>query len=314
MAKEKILITGSTGFLANYLISELNRKGNPEIYGITDEDVPEELKDSTFKVDIRNRDLLFEIVDRIKPDRVFHLAAITNVGFAWKNQKLTYDVNFLGTLNLIEALVKSGLHSIPVVLMSSAEVYGKSNEPITEQTSISIENPYSLSKFAMEMLGDIFIKSNNMNIIKIRAFNFTGPGQDRKFVASDFAYQIAEIEKGKREPVISVGNLSAERDFSDVRDIARYLNIISKKGQSGNTYNLSSGNSLSIENLLNKLLALSNNDIEVKVDKNKFRPVDNPVLKADNSFIEKEFGLVAEYDIDDTLKNILDYWREKKDE
>jgi len=314
MAKEKILITGRTGFLANYLAKELSRDKNKEIYGITDEIVPDNLKGNTYRIDIRDRDAIFDIIGKIKPDKVFHLAAITNVGFSWKNQKLTYEVNFIGSLNLIEALVREGLKKSPVILMSSAEVYGKTQTPISEKTDISIDNPYSLSKYAMEKLADIFIKSNNMNIIKIRSFNFTGPGQDRKFVASDFAYQIAEIEKSNREPIIKVGNLSAERDFSDVRDIARYLSVLSKKGKSGNIYNLSSGKTLSIKSILEKLLSFSKENIEVRIDETKFRPVDTPVLKSDNGFIKDKYGLFPEYNIDNTLKDILDYWRNKSNE
>ncbi len=306
---KRVLITGSTGFLAGYLIKELKKKRNYEVFGITDKKDSKSTTENTYSIDIRDREKLFEIIKTVKPDIVFHLAAITNVGFAWKNQKLTYEVNFIGSLNLLEALSENGFSKAKVIMMSSAEVYGNNEDAITESTAISIENPYSLSKYAMEMLADIFIRSKEMNIIKIRAFNFTGPGQDKKFVSSDFACQIAEIEKHKRPPVIDVGNLAARRDFSDVRDIARYIEVLSRLGNNGEVYNLSSGNLISIKEILDKLLLLTKIEIKVNINKEKFRPVDIPVLKADNSYIKKEFNLYPEFEMEKTLKNILDYWR-----
>lgn len=216
---------------------------------------------------------VFKVIDIIKPEIVFHLAAVTNVGFSWKNQKLTQEVNFIGSLNLLEALCDSGMSSSKVLMMSSAELYGNTSELITENTSLSIQNPYSLSKYAMEMLADIFINSKEMNIIKVRSFNFTGPGQDKQFVSSDFAFQIAEIEKKRKPPVIEVGNLSAKRDFSDVRDIARYLVVLNNLGKSGELYNLCSGRTFSIQNILDKLILLSDEKISININKDKFRPV-----------------------------------------
>ena len=238
---ERVLITGCTGFLAQFLIKELKKKDNYEVFGITDEKIKHCTKNNIYSVDIRERDELFKIIKKIKPDKVYHLAAIANVGFSWKNQKLTQEVNFIGSLNLLEAMLENGLNNSKVLMMSSSEVYGNNNEMSTEKTPVNIENPYSLSKYAMEMLSDIFIRSSSMNIVKIRSFNFAGPGQDKKFVLSDFAFQIAEIEKKNMSPVIKVGNLSAVRDFSDVRDIARYLETLGRLGKSGEIYNLSSG-------------------------------------------------------------------------
>jgi len=310
---QRVLITGSTGFLARYLISELKKEGNYDIFGITDEDFSSNL-DQTYKVDIRDRQELFRVIKTVKPDKIFHLAAVTNVGFSWKNQKLTYEVNLLGSLNLFEGLCDAGLQNSNVLIMSSAEVYGNSPDTIRENTSLSIENPYSLSKYAMEMLADIFIKSNKMKIIKARAFNFTGPGQDKQFVSSDFAFQIAEIEKERKSPIIEVGNLSAMRDFSDVRDMARYIKTLNETGIAGKTYNLCSGEVLSIQDILDKLLSFSSRTIKVKIDKNKFRPVDIPVLKGDNTLIKKQFELFPKYHIDTTLKDILAFWRNNNNE
>ena len=292
---KKILITGCSGFLGTYLSGVLKENNNNVLYGITEVSGYKADNMDVFTVDIREREEVFRVVEEVKPDFTFHLAAISNVGFSWRNQKLTYEVNFIGSSNLVEALSFFSPGS-RIILMSTAEISDKIS-------------PYSLSKAAMEMMGDLYINSKNMDIIKIRSFNFTGPGQDRQFVASDFAFQISEIEKGNKKPVIEVGNLSAVRDFSDVRDISRYLRTISYMGDRGDTYLLCSGKSFSIKEILDILLSLSEKKIKVVVDKNKFRPVDAPVLEGDNSVLKNKFNLKPRYDMKQTLLDLLNYWR-----
>jgi GDP-4-dehydro-6-deoxy-D-mannose reductase len=162
----------------------------------------------------------------------------------------------------------------------------------------------------MEMLGDLYWKSYGLNVCKLRAFNFTGPGQDGKFVASDFASQIAAIEKDKQEAIIRVGNLGAVRDFSDVRDVARYVQVIGLQGKGGDVYNLCSGRSYSIKNILDVLLSLAGKPIRVEVDAAKFRPLDNPQINGDPARIRNKFGLQPEIAMEKTLLDLLDYWRE----
>lgn len=307
----RILITGCSGFLAYYLIDILERSGSSGLYGITE--IPDFTSDriKVYNVDIREREKLFSIVEEIKPDFTFHLAAITNVGFSWRNQNMTYEVNFIGSSNLLEALALHSPHS-RIILMSSAELYGDTKkELIDETTEISVRNPYSLSKYAMEMAADLYINSKNLNIIKIRSFNFTGPGQDKKFVTSDFSSQIAAIEKKKKKPLIRVGNLSAVRDFSDVRDTARYLYVIAEKGDRGGIYNLCSGETYSIKEILDILLSLAKTEIEVLQDKKKLRPLDIPKLAGDCSLIRKKFDLYPQYKIEQTLLDLLNYWRDR---
>lgn len=308
---KKIMITGCSGFLASYLIKNLKMGSYPEVYGITEvrDFSSEEMK--VFTVDIRDRDAVFEIMGKIQPDLIFHLAAISNVGFSWKNQKLTYEVNFIGSSNLLEAASEYS-PDVRIILMSTAELYGINNAGIINEISkTGFMNPYALSKMAMEMVGDLYQKTKGMNIIKVRSFNFIGPGQDIKFVSSDFAWQIANIEKGNKEKIIQVGNLSAERDFSDVRDIARYMTVIGKKGNIGSVYNLCSGNVYSIRDILDILLKFSNKEIKIEVNEDRFRPVDIPALAGDNSLIQSEFGLNPEYSIEQTLKDTLDHWRHR---
>jgi GDP-4-dehydro-6-deoxy-D-mannose reductase len=305
----RILVTGCSGFLASHLLQLLQREPRNKIFGITE--VPGFIYPDVevFQVDIRRREDIAHVLDLIRPDITFHLAAVTNVGFAWKNPELTYDVNFMGSSNLLEALQASAPDS-RLVLMSSAEVYQTGGEgPISETAPTVCHNPYALSKMAMEMLGDLYWRAFGMKVCKIRAFNFTGPGQDRAFVASDFASQIASIEKGKLPPVLRVGNLAAIRDFSDVRDVGRYIQVIGSRGEGGDVFNVCSGRAYSIRQILDILLAQAKKPIRVEVDSNKFRPLDNPIIRGDGSLIRGRFGLSPEYTIEQTLLDLLNYWR-----
>lgn len=316
---KKILLTGCSGFLGQKLLEVKEpflekvpcRRGQSNFHGITEIAGYKAPGITVHHVDIRNRERVFSTVEAIKPDVTFHLAAVANVGYSWKNQASTYEINFIGSSNLLEALAEFSPGS-RVLLMSSAELYGNSQKDLMdEDTPTDARNPYALSKKAMEMLGDLYLDSKRLDIIKLRSFNFTGPGQDRKFVASDFSCQIAEIEKGKQEPVIRVGNLSAVRDISDVRDIARFLTVIAEKGEPGGIYNLCSGHAYSIRELLDILLSLAAVKIEVVVDREKFRPIDVPRLVGDNRRIRDAFGLHPEYSIEQTLTDLLNFWRQR---
>jgi GDP-4-dehydro-6-deoxy-D-mannose reductase len=306
----RILVTGCSGFLASHLLKLLQRQDRNKIFGITEVPGFNYPDVEVFQVDIRRRDDISHVLEIIRPDLIFHLAAVANVGFAWKNPQLTYDINFMGTSNLLEALQASAPDS-RLVMMSSAEVYQTGSEgPIPESSPTLCQNPYALSKLAMEMLGDLYWRAFAMNVCKIRAFNFTGPGQDEKFVASDFASQIARIERGERPPVIRVGNLAAVRDFSDVRDVARYLQVIGGKSAGGEVFNLCSGRAYSIRQVLDILLAQARVPIRVEVDANKFRPLDNPQIIGDCQLIRSRFGLRPEFTLEKTLLDLLDHWRD----
>lgn len=307
---KRVFITGCSGFLASYLIELLLEEENSEIFGITEIQDFRSNRCKVLNIDIRDKDKVFDAVKVIRPDITFHLAAVTNVGFAWKNPNLTYEVNFIGSSNLLEAIALYSPVS-RILLMSSAELYGHSRQKLSRETmKISVKNPYSLSKYAMEMLADLYMNAKDLDIIKIRAFNFIGPGQDRKFVTSDFSSQIAAIEKGEKEPVIRVGNLSAVRDFSDVRDTARYLNVIAEKGDRGGVYNLCSGKTYSIKEILDILLSFSTAKIKIVKDENKLRPLDIPRLAGDCSLTREKFGLYPRYKIEQTLLDLLNYWRD----
>jgi len=307
----RVLITGCAGFLASHLILRLSQAKKHELFGISDVPPSPVLEGMrVFQEDIRNRQRMMELIAEVRPELTFHLAAVTNVGFAWKNQPLTYEVNFIGSSNLLEAVSRHAPAS-RLLLMSSAEIYRPASGLIDETAPIFSSNPYALSKVAMELLADLYVEALALDVVKVRPFNFTGPGQDQKFVASDFARQIAAIEKNLQEPVIRVGNLSAVRDFSDVRDIVRYLEVLSWRGEKGRVYNLCSGRRFSIQQVLDRLLSFSKRAIRVEADPDRLRPSDHPLLAGDCSRLEKEFGLKPEIPFEQTLLDLLNDWRRR---
>lgn len=310
----RILVTGCSGFLASHLLKRLLGEERNKVFGITEIPGFTYPDVEVFQVDIRRRDDIAQMLEIIRPDVTFHLAAVANVGFAWKNPELTYDVNFMGTSNLLEAL-QAWAPDSRLLLMSSAEVYRPADGvPFSESSPIAPQNPYALSKAAMEMLGQLYGRVFGMKAFTVRAFNFTGPGQDRKFVASDFASQVARIERGEMPPVIRVGNLDALRDFSDVRDVARYLQVIAAGAEAGEVFNVCSGRTCSIRSILDILLARARVAIRVEVDPDRFRPLDNPLQSGDTTRLRRRFGLVPEIPFERTLSDLLDYWRGKASE
>lgn len=247
----------------------------------------------------------------MRPDYIFHLAAQSSVALSWRNPQLTVDVNIKGSLNLLEALRQ--LDYKPRVLMiGSGEEYGHvhSDEiPVTESTLPRPGNLYAATKAAQNMIGGIYASAYDLPIIMVRAFNHIGPRQAPAFVVSDFCKQVAEIEKDQRPNVISVGNLAAKRDFTDVRDVVRAYPLLITAGTPGETYNIGSGNAIAIEDILKAILKLSTKAIEVNIDQSRFRPVDVPIIEADIKKIQATISWQPEYDLETTLKETLEYWR-----
>lgn len=307
---KRILITGCSGFLGRHLGEYLGRREEGQVSGLTEEKGFESPWMKVHRCDIRDQEGLKDVLEHGKPDTVYHLAAIASVGRSWRHPLQTHEINFMGTVTLLEALRSAGFTG-RVVLMGSAEVYGDRRDTIQSASKIEIRNHYALSKYAMELAGQLYNNRSEWTVIRVRSFNFTGPGQSRQFVTSDFAGQIAAIERGEGPPRIRVGNLAARRDFSDVRDVVRYLTEIGRRGRSGEPYNLCSGRVVSIKEILDTLLGFSSRSIEVVTDPDKFRPADIPFLRGDPRPVREEFGLSPRYSIRRTLRDCLDYWRDR---
>lgn len=311
---KKALIIGAAGFVGDYLIDHIQRNC---IWSIAVTKLPQEniLKK---RIEILDLNLLDpqeveNLLGKIQPDYIFHLAAQSSVALSWKNPGLTVDVNIKGTINLLEAVRK--LKKQPsLLLIGSGEEYGyvlESEIPITEETLPRPGNIYAATKACQNMLGKIYCDAYQMNIMSVRAFNHIGPNQAPLFVVSDFCKQVAEIEKGLREPIIRVGNLSARRDFTDVRDVVRAYIMLMEHGVSGATYNVGSGKAIAIQEILDEILKMAGCRIEVVVDSAKLRPVDVPIIEADIRKLRETTGWNPEIPLSRTLRETLDYWRQQ---
>ncbi|MBR9699253.1 NAD-dependent epimerase/dehydratase family protein [Candidatus Woesearchaeota archaeon] len=296
----KALITGANGFVGPYL-----RKHLENHFSVVS--TSEISQDVDYAVDITNKEEVGQLIKETQPDYVFHLAAQSSVQMSWKQPALTKKINVEGTKNLLEACAP---YKPFFLLVSSAEVYGKPETvPLTESSSLRPLNPYAESKLEQEELCKSY--QDIMPIIISRSFNHAGPGQREQFVISDFAKQIAEIEKGRKKANIQIGNLEAVRDFSDVRDIVRGYYLLATKGRYGETYNLCSGKGQKIVDILQQMLELSSHKIAIQQSPEKFRKQDIQVMIGDNSKVTHDTGWKPEIPFEQTLKDILGYWRSR---
>jgi len=314
----KALITGISGFAGSHLAEFLINKGY-EVFGtFYDKSTFSNLDDiidkiEIFRCDIRSYNKLKKIIEKVQPCEIYHLAAISFVPTSLKNPKLTFDTNLYGSLNLYQAVIEQKINS-KILFVGSADEYGlvkNSDLPIREDCPLRPINPYSISKVSADFLSYFYFKNCNLNIIRVRPFNHIGPRQSPEFVCSNFAKQIAEIEKGLKEPIIKVGNLEAKRDFTDVKDMVRAYWLAIQKGKTGEVYNICSKRAIQIKELLNTLLELSSKKIEIMKDLERMRLSDNPILEGDSSKFKNKTGWRTEISLEKTLQSILNYWREK---
>jgi GDP-4-dehydro-6-deoxy-D-mannose reductase len=314
----KVLITGIAGFVGSHL-SELLLKKGEEVFGIC---LPDESLENIRQIkkelhltncDITDFDRLSFVIKRINPDEIYHLAAFSSVGKSFAQPLDTIEVNVRGTLYLLEIL--RNLRKKPrILIVGSSDMYGvvkPKDIPITEETPLLPVSPYGSSKAACDLLAYQFFKSYGVQTIKARAFNHTGPRQGIGFVVPDFASQITKIEAGILPPVMKVGNLSSKRDISDVRDIVRGYRLLMKKGKPGEAYNICSGKTYSIKNVLKVLISLSKKKIRVRTDEERSRLAEIPVLAGDNSKIKRTTHWRPEISIETTLEDSLNFWRRK---
>ena len=263
--------------------------------------------------DVSQPNQLKEVLEKARPDCVFHLAAESHPAKSWQDPEGSFRVNMLGTLNLLNALRWQKPNCLAVVFGSSAE-YGRPPvecERISETFPLHPDSPYGVSKVAAELLSDVYARAYGMRIIHVRPFFVVGPGRASN-VCSDFAMRITEIELGLADS-LGVGNLGAVRDFVDVRDAARAIWAIAEKGVAGEVYNLCSGQGHTIQEVLDHMLALAANPIRVYTDSQKYRPLDTPVLIGDNAKLQR-LGWMPEIPLQTSLADILNFWRgQKKD-
>lgn len=312
MTEKKVLIIGAAGFVGNHLIDYILASRTD--WHVTATKMPREVIDKPVEVrdlDITKPEEIDALLSEVKPDYIFHLAAQSSVALAWKNPQLTIQINIVGTVNLLDAVRK--LEKQPrMLLIGSGEEYGhvKPDEvPIKEDNNTRPGNIYAVTKVTQNMIGRLYYEAYGMEIMSTRSFNHTGPNQAPQFVVPDFCKQVADIEKGKNKPVIYTGNLSARRDFTDVRDVVRAYCLLMERGKAGETYNVGCGQALEIRAILDMILSHSSMDIKVETDPAKLRPVDVPIIVADITKLTEDTGWKPEISLDQTITETLEVYR-----
>jgi len=296
----KALVTGAAGFVGRHLVTHLEAQGD-HVAGI----------DREQGVDLLDPDGLAAAVLDAAPDAVYHLGGWSDVGASWHEPLATFRVNAEGTLNLLEACRAAAVGR--VLIVSSADVYGKVSLrelPLTEDSPFRPVTPYAASKIAADELGLQAWLGHGVEVLRARAFNHLGPGQTSRFVCPAIAERIALNELEGRE-VVTVGNLTPRRDFTDVRDVVRAYRCLVTDGEPGEAYNVCSGRDIAISELADRLVAMAARPMRLEGDPALQRPVDVPVLRGDYTKLHKATGWDPEIELDQTLADVLDEWRER---
>lgn len=311
----RALITGITGFAGGHLAQILLDRGD-EVFGVA-RDEGYGLSHLTEEVpvvitDLRDPAAVEKLLNDVRPEAIYHLAGQAFVPTAWADPWATLENNIRPQLNILQAIIKLNTNA-RLLVVASNEVYGhvqKEHLPVKEEHPMCPDNPYGVSKLAQDKLALQYHLSHGVDVLRIRAFNHIGPRQSPFFVAASFAKQIAEIEAGLSSPVIKVGNLEAQRDFTDVVDVMRAYALLVEHGQPGQAYNVGTGQAHSIKYLLDVLLGCTTATVHIEQDPERLRPSDVPIIYADNSKLRAQTGWQPIYKFEDSLRRVLDYWRE----
>lgn len=310
-----VLITGIEGFAGSHL-AELLLSRRYRVYGtVLNYKKISNIRHLSNRIaitqcDIRDADRVDMVIKKIRPDHIYHLAGIASVPESFKDPGTTYRINFWGTYNLLES-VRKFVPGAKVLIVGSAHEYGwvdRKDLPVRETHALNPNSPYGASKAAQEMLALQYYHSYGMKIFLVRAFNHIGPRQSPAFVLSDFARQIAEIISGIKAPVVETGNLEVYRDFTDVRDVVEGYLLIINRGAPGDVYNVCSGIPYKLKNLLKLMLAIANCKAEVKIDRERLRKKEMLKFYGDNTKLRKATGWQQKYNIERTLKDMLEWW------
>jgi len=312
----RVLITGAGGFAGRHLARHiLTAVPDVELHGTVLGRPSAALNTSVIQhsVDLRDREAVVALFRKVQPDQVYHLAALAAVGRSFHAVWETIENNVRAQLSVIEGCL--ALDRPPrLLIVSSGEIYGPAapeHLPASEDAPLRPASPYSVSKVTQDMLGLHYFLSHGLPVIRVRPFNHLGPGQSEGFVAPDFAMQIARIEQGQQEPRIFVGNLEPERDFTDVRDVARAYRLVMEHGVPGEVYNVASGKTHSVRALLNILLSYSKIEIEICEDPQRLRPAVIPILWGDASRLRELTGWQPEIPFEQSLADVLEDCRQR---
>jgi GDP-4-dehydro-6-deoxy-D-mannose reductase len=315
---QRILITGGTGFVGTHLIRFL-KSTEARLFVVSHREADPTAAASRepgaeyCKADIRNEEEIRSLVCAVNPNQIYHLASISSVPESWRDPRNTFEVNVIGSYNLFQAAMR--LDSPPRILnVSTSQVYAQSATALTENSPLHPDNPYAATKAMSELLQVQFYKLGIGGIVTARAFNHSGPGQLPAFVLSSFAKQLAEMERGLCPPVLKVGNIQVIRDFMDVRDVVKAYCGLLQKGVIGEIYNVCSGRGYVLADLVNELMKICAVPVKIEIDPSRFRPSELPTIVGDASRLRGATGWKPQIPMQDTLKDLLAYWRKSIDD
>lgn len=313
----KALITGISGFvgshLAEYLLANTDWEVAGTVYGPYDNiaDLCGTLE--LYPAELSRLDVMTFVLEQSQPDAIFHLAAQPLVSVSRRDPWGTIETNVHMQLNVLEGVARVK-PECRVLTVASSEEYGLVSQqdlPIDEDTPLRPLSPYAVSKVAQDLLGLQYHLTHKLDVVRVRPFNHIGPRQRIGFVAPDFASQIAQVELGLRPPVMEVGNLEARRDFCDVRDVVRAYHLLATRGKAGQVYNVGSGESHAIQDVLDILLSMTDVGIEVRQDPNRMRPSEVPEVVCDATRIRQDTGWQTTISFEHSLADVLSFWRQE---
>lgn len=304
------MVTGAAGFAGSHLIERLHgrvdlvawrhREGPPPPWAPAD--LP------WMAVDLLDADAVARAVGDLRPTHIYHCGGASHIGEAWHDASRPLASNALGTHHVVDAVRRTGI-AARVLVTSSATVYRPADRPLREDDELHPTNPYALSKLAQERVVAHAVSDDGLDIVLVRPFNHVGPRQHDSFVAASIARQIARIETGELPPAIDVGNLSARRDLTDVRDTVGAYELLMASGRAGTAYNVCTGRAHAIDDVLRQLVALARVPVEIRVDPARYRPSDTPLLVGDPTRTMAATGWRPSIPLERTLADVLDDWR-----
>ncbi|MHB1424778.1 MAG: GDP-mannose 4,6-dehydratase [Gemmataceae bacterium] len=315
----RILVTGVMGFAAGHLAETLLAHGNPRITGVARRSVwPDAWTHLAEKVELRECDVcagqdLEKILREVQPERIYHLAGYANVGRSFQEPEAAWQGNLTATRSLYDAVTRWGGRP-RILFVGSGLVYGDNTageHGCAEDNLLRPDNPYAASKAAADLVSYQYTRSPKLDIVRVRPFNHIGPRQSPQFAVSSFARQLAAIERGRQTPFLETGNLQPRRDLTDVRDVVGAYVQVMEQGRAGEVYNVGSGQSYSMQTVLERLIALSGVAVEVRQKANLLRETDAPNIVANAQKLRRETGWSPRFSLDRTLTDLLAYWREQ---
>ncbi|UEG50563.1 GDP-mannose 4,6-dehydratase [Ferruginibacter lapsinanis] len=313
----KILITGFSGFVSQHLLKYLSETNKEyEIIGISRTQAAPvnftNLHIKSYQADLKDAQITKQIINETKPDYLIHLASDSSVAYSWQNPVDSFQNNTNIFLNLVESVRQTGF-KCRILSVGSSEEYGIVNMddvPLSEEAPLNPISPYAVARVSQEMLSKVYASGYGLDIIRTRSFNHIGPGQKDNFVVSSFAKQIVENKKGNKKG-FEVGNIDIIRDFLDVRDVVKAYMDILEKGERGDVYNICSGVGYSLKQILEKMMKIEKVDFGYQVNPRLVRPSDNPIIIGNNKKIQDVCNWKPLINIDESLMDIINYWKEK---